>query len=260
MTNGALLQSAGLAVGYDEKLVLSGVTLSLFPGEIVALMGPNGGGKSTLLRTLAGLVPKICGGVLLMGDDLDRLSPREIARRIAFVPQEEAWQFEFTVEEIVAMGRLPVSNGFFDSDEDRQAGAEAMKIAGCEELRGRSVTELSGGERQRVLIARALAQNTPILFLDEPTSHLDPQYQVSTSSLLRRLADEGKSILFATHDLSMAAATADRGALIYDGEATCPQEMRKLLESEELDEAYDTEFERLTTSEGRLIVVPKPTA
>ena len=257
MMNGALLQSAGLAVGYDDKLVLSGVTLTLYPGEIMALLGPNGGGKSTLLRTLAGLIPKICGGVLLMGEDLDRLSPKEIAKRIAFVPQEEAWQFEFTVEEVVAMGRLPVSNGFFDTSEDRRVAGKAMKLAGCDEFRSRPVTELSGGERQRVLIARALAQEAPIIFLDEPTSHLDPQFQVTTAVLLRTLAEQGKSILLATHDLPTAASSADRGMLVYDGEATEALEMKQLLESEELDIAYETEFERLVTPEGRLVVVPR---
>jgi iron complex transport system ATP-binding protein len=142
-------------VGYDERLILSNVTFQLQPGEVIALLGPNGGGKSTLLKTLSGLIPKICGGVLLLGEDADLLSARDIARRVAFVPQEEAWNFAFGVEDIVAMGRLPVSNGFFESEEDLKAAKEAMIAAGCYEFRGRPVTELSGGERQRVLIARA---------------------------------------------------------------------------------------------------------
>src|SRR4051812_38499480 len=104
----AVLQCNCLTAGYEEKLVVCDVTFDLQPGEVVALLGPNGGGKSTLLKTLAGLVPKICGGVLVQGDDIDMLSAKEIARRIGFVPQEEAWQFDFTVQEVVSMGRLPV--------------------------------------------------------------------------------------------------------------------------------------------------------
>jgi iron complex transport system ATP-binding protein len=252
-----LLECSGLAVGYDEKLVLSGVGLNLVPGEIVALLGPNGGGKSTLLKTLAGIIPKICGGVLIQGDDIDALGAREIARRIGFVPQEEAWQFDFSVEEVVSMGRLPVSNGYFETEEDRRSATKAMKKAGCEDLRHRAITELSGGERQRVLIARAVAQETPIIFLDEPTSHLDPHHQVGISSLLRSLAKDGKSLLIAIHDLPAVATIADRGILVYNGIATQACEIKELLESEELDEAYETDFERVVTPEGRLLVVPR---
>lgn len=253
----SVLGCSDLSVGHGAKPILSGVTFQVEPGEVVVLLGPNGGGKSTLLRTLAGLLPKLGGKVEIGGDDLGSLSPREIARRIGFVPQEEAWQFGFSVEEVVSMGRLPVSNGYFDTEEDRRAAEDAMKQAGCWKLRARPVTELSGGERQRVLIARALAQHTPILFLDEPTSHLDPQYQVSTASLLRTLAEGGKSLLVAVHDLPIAAAMADRGVLVYGGQVSPIQPIATLLESEELDRAYSTEFERLTTPSGRLVVVPK---
>jgi iron complex transport system ATP-binding protein len=255
-----VLQSNCLAAGYDSNLVLNDVCFDLRPGEVMALLGPNGGGKSTLLKTLAGLIPKICGGVILLGDDLDTLNARDIARRIAFVPQEEGWQFDFSVTEVVSMGRLPVSNGYFETEEDVKAAEDAMKQTGCYDLRDRPVTELSGGERQRVLIARALAQETPIVFLDEPTSHLDPRHQVSTSSLVRGLAASGKSVLLAIHDLPTAATMADRGMLVYDEAASQVMEMRELLESDELDEAYETEFERVVTHEGRLVVVPRTLA
>lgn len=255
-----VLECNCLAAGYDEHLVLNDVTFDLHGGEVVALLGPNGGGKSTLLKTITGIIPKICGGILLMGDDIDTLRVREIARRIAFVPQEEAWQFDFSVTDVVAMGRLPLSNGFFESAEDCKAADEAMQEAGCFDLRERSVTELSGGERQRVLIARALAQETPIIFLDEPTSHLDPRYQVTTSALVRRLAKSGKCILLAIHDLPAAASMADKGMLVYDGQTSDLMEMRDLLESDELDEAYETGFERIVTADGRLVVVPTGTA
>jgi iron complex transport system ATP-binding protein len=252
------IEACGLAVGYDDRVVVSGVDLKLEPGTVLALLGPNGSGKSTILKTLAGLVPKICGAVLLGGEDLDAMSPRQVAQRISFVPQEEAWSFDFSVEEIVAMGRLALSHGFFDTEEDRQAADEAMKEAGCFDLKGRAVTQLSGGERQRVLLARAIAQTAPIVFLDEPTAHLDPQYQATTATLVRHLAKQGKTVLVAVHDLAMAGLMTDLAILVSGGTATPARRTREILESEELDAAYNTAFDRVTTDEGRLIIVPRP--
>jgi iron complex transport system ATP-binding protein len=253
----SVLQASGVAVGYQGKPVVSGVSFALEAGEVLALLGPNGGGKSTLLRTLAGLIPKLAGSIRIEGDEIESLSPRDIAKRIGFVPQEEIWQFAFSVSEVVSMGRLPISTGFFDTKEDREAADVAMRRAECFELKDRPVTELSGGERQRVLIARALAQNAPIIFLDEPTAHLDPQYQVGTAALLRDLAGSGRAILVAVHDLPIAGAMADRGMLIYGGGHSEAMDIKKLLESEELERAYGARFERLITEEGRLVVAPR---
>lgn len=250
------LTCTDVSAGYDGRAVLAEVTFELNPGEVVALLGPNGGGKSTLLRTLSGLIPMLAGEIRIGGDDLAGLTIRDIARRIAFVPQEEAWQFEFTAADVVAMGRIPISNGFFDTAEDREASAEAMKQAGCYPLRDRPITELSGGERQRVLIARALAQEGPILFLDEPTSHLDPQFQVEAGLLIRELAGAGKALLVAIHDLSAAAAISDRAMLIYGGRASAPTPTEALLQGEELERAYGAEFERISSPDG-LVVVPR---
>lgn len=252
-----VLECSGLAVGYEGKTVLENVGFELAAGEILALLGPNGGGKSTLLKTLSGILPIQSGTVNLRGRDLRGLNIREIARSIAFVPQEEGWRFRFLAEEVVAMGRLPISNGFFDTEEDLQAADQAMKDAGCLELKGRFVTELSGGERQRVLIARALAQDTPVIFLDEPTSHLDPRYQVETASLLRKLARSGKSLLVAVHDLPIAGVIADRAMLVAHGTASQPQKTDELLAGKELEHAYGTEFERILAADRGVVVVPR---
>jgi iron complex transport system ATP-binding protein len=249
------LQVSDVRIGYGRRVVAESVSFDLHPGESLALLGPNGGGKSTLLKTLAGLVPKLGGSIRVNGNALETMQAKQIARNIGFVPQEEAWQFDFSVEDVVAMGRLPVSNGLFDTSEDHAAAADAMRRAGCLELRDRAVTELSGGERQRVLIARALAQETPIVFLDEPTSHLDPQYQVGTATLLRSLASEGKSLVLAIHDLTMAASMSDRAMIVANGRAGQPRETKQLLVSEELEEAYRTRFRRIESQEG-LVVVP----
>jgi len=251
----AVISCDNVAAGYADRPVLSGVTFELRQGEVVALLGPNGGGKSTLLKTLAGLVPKLSGSIKVIDGAIEALTAREIARRIGFVPQDESWQFDFSVEEVVAMGRLAKSNGFFETQEDREAALEAMGQAGCLDLRSRPITELSGGERQRVLIARALAQETPILFLDEPTAHLDPQYQVEITSLVRRAADRGKSVLVALHDLPIAGVMADRATLIHSGGASPALDIDQLLQSDEIEKAYATGFERVRTSNGRLVVI-----
>jgi iron complex transport system ATP-binding protein len=248
---------SNLSVGYGAKRILSDVELEVRSSEVLALLGPNGGGKSTLLRTLAALIPKLSGSIRVGEEDLSSLSTKEVAKRIGFVPQEEAWSFGFSVAEAVSMGRLPVSNGFFDSDEDREIGRQSMLEAGCYGLRDRPITELSGGERQRVLIARALAQETPVVFLDEPTSHLDPQFQVSTAALVRRLCRKGKAVIVAVHDLAMAAAMADKAALVGGGRVSPIRGTEELLRSAELDAAYGTEFERVQLADGRLISVPK---
>jgi iron complex transport system ATP-binding protein len=250
------ISCSDLGVGYGGNHILSAVSLDIQPGEVLALLGPNGGGKTTLLRTLAGLIPKLSGTVTVAGRDLATLSTREVAQRIGFVPQEEAWSFGFTVAEAVSMGRLPISNGFFDTDEDRERAKHSMEEAGCYELRDRPITELSGGERQRVLLARAIAQETPVLFLDEPTSHLDPQYQVSIATLISRLAKSGKAIVVAIHDLTVAAAIADWAVLVFEGRVTEGQGIDEVLASSELERAYATQFERVALADGRVLTVP----
>ncbi len=253
----ALLECEGVSAGYHGRPVVSDVSLSIDPGEVVALLGPNGGGKSTLMKTLGGIVPTIAGKIRIQSAVLDSLSPREVAQRIGFVPQEEVCPFDFTVDEVVTMGRLPLSNGFFDTAEDKEAAKQAMEQAGCYDLRNRPVTELSGGEKQRVLIARALAQQTPVLFLDEPTSHLDPKYQVSITGLVRDMAASGKGLLVALHDLAIAGIMADRGLLIANARASATEPISELLRSETLDKAYGAAFDRVVTPDGRLVVAAK---
>lgn len=250
------LACSGLRVGYGSRVVLNDVSLAVEAGETLSLLGPNGGGKSSLLKTLGGLIPKLGGEAEVLGDSLSGLSVREIARRIAFVPQEETWLFDFTVEDVVAMGRMPVSNGIRDTEEDREAARTALARVGATHLAGAAMTQISGGERQRVLIARALAQGGPIVFLDEPTAHLDPRFQAEMATLIR---DLGKTVLVAVHDLTFAGALGGMASLIAHGQATPPAPIEDVLTSEALSEAYDASFERLRTESGRLVVTPRLT-
>ncbi len=220
----SLLECRDLAFAYGDRPVLDGVTLSLARGELVALVGPNGAGKSTLLHVLLGLRHVERGGVFSSGEPLSSLSRREVARRIAFVPQETRNDFDFTVRELVAMGRMP-HLGRFEPERrtDVEAIERALELTETRRFSDRTLSELSGGERQRVHIARAIAQETDVLLLDEPTANLDVAHQLEVMSLIRRLVRAGKAAAIALHDLSLAARFGDRivvlgeGRLVADG-------------------------------------------
>ena len=250
-----LLEVVGLSCGYGRP-TLAGIDFSVEPGETVALLGPNGSGKSTLLKTLAGLIPPLGGTVRVGGDALKGLKAREVARRIASVPQDETAPFAFTVRQIVTMGRLARSGGLFDTPEDHAAAEAAIRRADCEALADRAADETSGGERQRALIARAIAQDAPLLLMDEPSAHLDASHQAWLVRLVRDLAKEGRGIVVAMHDLGLASAIGDRAILLAQGEIAMEGAVDRVLASERLDVALGTRFARLTTAKGRPVVVP----
>lgn len=251
-----LIEAVGLSCGHVAP-VLTRVDLKVEAGETVALLGPNGSGKSTLLKTLAGLIPPLAGAIRLQGDDLQKLKGREIARRIGSVPQDEATPFAFTVRQIVAMGRLAQSSGLLDTPEDVAATEEAMRRADCVHLADRAADKTSGGERQRALIARALAGDAPLMLMDEPTAHLDASHQAWIVRLVREMAGEGRGMVVALHDLNLAAAMADRSVLVADGKIAMDGPTNEVLASERLDTAFGTAFDRLSTSAGRPVVVPR---
>lgn len=246
----------GLVCGYGDRAVLNGIELSIAQGERVALLGPNGSGKSTLIRAISGILKPQRGEVLLQGEPISRFSAREIAQRVAVAPQEETARFEFTVRDVVTMGRLARSNGLFDTPEDREAASAAMDRADCRYLEDRRVTDLSGGERQRVLIARALAQATPLVLLDEPTSHLDPAHQLGVAESVQTLSRDGIATVAAIHDLNLASRIATRAILLENGKVGMDDAVEAALNSPILDRVYGVRFERIRTPEGRLIVLP----
>ncbi len=227
-------------------------------GETIVLLGPNGSGKSTLLKSLSKEQSPLAGQVLLAGKEIGALTHRECARRVAFVPQEELFRFEFLVRDVVTMGRLPISSSLWDTPEDVAAADAAMHEADCLHLAGRSVMELSGGEKQRVLIARALAQGAPLMLFDEPTSHLDIEHQLAVSELVRSLAGQGRTTVVAIHDLNLAPLVGERAVLLHNGRIAMDAPMRDVLESEMLDEAYHVRFNRTELPSGRLALFPEP--
>ena len=221
----AVLRMLGVDAAYRRAPVLRDVDLTVEAGERLALIGPNGAGKSTLLRVAGGVIAPLQGLVELDGRSIAGLDRMAVARRLAFVPQEPIMPFAATVEEIVGLGRLPHEDPFRGArPADRAAVAAAIERVGVGHLLGRDARELSLGERQLVLIALAVAQEAPILVLDEPTVHLDLRHQVSTMELLVDLNErDGTTIVAVLHDLALAAhffprlVLLDRGSVVGDG-------------------------------------------
>ncbi len=215
-----MIELQHLTVGYGEKAVLTDITQTLAAGQMVSLLGANGAGKSTLLRTLAGFQPPLAGKVLIDGRNLHSLSPAERSKAVSVVLTERVEVPYMKVEDLVGMGRSPYT-GFFGrlDKEDRAIVAEAIGMVGIAHLAQRTVDTLSDGERQKALLAKALAQQTPIILLDEPTAFLDFHAKVSTLRLLLRLAHEtNKTIFLSLHDVEMAIQLSDALWIVQDGE------------------------------------------
>jgi iron complex transport system ATP-binding protein len=235
------LENVGYAL--DRHTILRGISFGLQPGECVGLVGPNGSGKTTLLRTAAGLLAPDVGQILLTEQPLTQLKRREIARQIGYVPQQANLDFNFSVREVVLMGRNPYLSRFeVENESDRCIARQALELADLTHLVERLVTTLSGGERQRVVIARALAQQSRLLLLDEPTASLDLRHQHEIMALLVRLSQEHNlAILVALHDLNLAARycnrliVLNRARLLADGrpaEVLTPELMAQVFEVE----------------------------
>ena len=255
----AALDVTGLTVAYGPRVVLSDVSLSLQPGRLLGLVGPNGSGKTTLIRAISGVVAPRAGEVRLAGDDALRLSAREVALRTAVVPQNPHLPPAFTALELVLMGRTP-HLGLLAAEgrADVEASRRAMQATDTWELAGRRIGELSGGERQRVLVARALAQETPLLLLDEPTAHLDVGHQAATLRLMARLCrSEGKAVLAAIHDLTLAAQFCDRLVMLHRGEVVAEGAPADVLTPERVRAVYGASVHVLSHPlTGRPVLAP----
>ncbi|MCX8070936.1 MAG: heme ABC transporter ATP-binding protein [Candidatus Binatia bacterium] len=225
-----------------HTVVLRDIRLAIRRGEVVGILGPNGSGKSTLLRLLSGWLRPQRGTVTLWGRNLASYSAKEIARHIAVVPQETHVDFPFTVMELVLMGRAAHLRGYgFESPADIALARAAMDRVEVAHLASRMVQELSGGERQRVVLARALAQDTPILLLDEPGAFLDLHHVVAIYDLLRDLAAEGRAVVTVLHDLNLAALYCDRVFLLHRGTVFCAGTPAEVITYKNVAEVYETE-------------------
>lgn len=211
------IAASNLDFSYDENCIFEGVNIELTLGQMVGLIGPNGAGKSTLLRLLLGVDKASGGDISLFGQPLNNIARRDLARLITLVPQDSQINDAFSVEELVAMGRNPWLKRFQPAgSKDQDIIEQAMRQCDVLQFAKRSIHQLSGGERQRVLIARAIAQQTPIILLDEATASLDICHQLEVLELSQNLAEQGRLVLFAIHDLNMAARFCKRLLLLAD--------------------------------------------
>lgn len=255
-----MLQAADVSFVYGPgQAGLHRVTVDVARGGLVGILGPNGSGKTTLLRVLSGMLVPSSGAVTIDGRDVRHVSRRNLARAIAVVPQETRLAFEYSVLEVVLMGRYPHLGPFeLEGQDDVAVAREALAATGTLGLQDRPFPTLSGGEKQRVIIASALAQAAGLMLLDEPTAALDPGFQIEIASLLRRLNRErGVTMAVATHDLNLAAGLCDRLVLLREGRVLAAGPTAEVLTRETVRALYDVEADvQFHEGAGHLTVVP----
>jgi iron complex transport system ATP-binding protein len=257
------LEFHDVAAGYGARDVLRGVTLAARPGEVLGLVGPNGSGKTTLVRVASRALRPRAGRVLLEGRDPYSLAARHAARLVAVVPQDLAPVFTFTVLEVVLMGRSPYRSAWRGGGaDDWSAARAAMEATAVQHLADRPMEELSGGERRRVVLAQALAQEAPVLVLDEPTTHLDVRHVLDLLGIVRRLAaGERRAVLGVFHDLNLAAATCDRIVALHEGRVVAEGPPSEVVTRELLREVYGVEADvHPNALTGRPVVALNPPA
>ena len=244
------LEVHGLSYSYNKHLVLDGVELEVRKGEIIGILGPNGCGKTTLLRNLNKNLSPEGGCVLMDGLDIADMPKKDIAKTMAVVPQTNEIRFSFTVREIVSMGRMPFQ-GLMDpeSHSDAEIIDSAIEKVGLAHMKDRYISTMSGGERQRVMIARALAQTPEILLMDEPTLHLDISTQFEALDLVSKLSKEnGMTVVIVSHDLPMVAKYCDRVAMIKDHKVMCCGTLEEVLTPDNMRQVFNVDAELGTDS------------
>ena len=257
----ALITTESVSFAYRERgpLAVAGVSLDVGRGRILGLLGPNGSGKTTLLKLLSGTLEPSAGRVAFDGTPLTRMARRDIARRIAVVPQETHAAFDFSALEIVMMGRFPHLRAFeLEGEADFAIARNALAATGTAPYERRRFSTLSGGEKQRVVIASALAQATDVLLLDEPTASLDLGYQLEIATLLLRLnQDRGVTMIVSTHDLNLAATLCTELALLQEGQLVAHGATHDVLTPDHIRQVYGVIAEvAVHPRAGHLTVVP----
>lgn len=256
----AALSTRSLRVGYEQRVVCEGVDLRIERGSYTAIIGPNACGKSTLLRAAARVLPAMSGSVLLDGTDIGTVPTRRLATRLGLLPQTSLAPDGIRVADLVARGRYP-HQGMFDrwSATDEAAVVAALEATGTADLAGRLVDELSGGQRQRVWVAMALAQETPVLLLDEPTTFLDITHQYGLLELFERLRSElDRTVVVVLHDLNQAARFADHLVVMRDGAVVAAGPPGEVLTAELVEEVYDLPCRVMPDPEtGAPLVIPR---
>lgn len=245
-----MIELRHLRAGYPNRPVLEDITLDFRPGEVLAVIGPNGCGKSTLLRAANGLLPRTGGEVLVDGVPLEKLSTKEVAKKVAYLPQSRSTP-SITAGRMVLHGRFPyLSYPRRYRREDHEAVRRALDWVGASEMAPRLLPELSGGQRQKVYLAMALAQDTQTILMDEPTTYLDVGCQLEVMALARRLAEEGRAVVMVLHDLALALRFANRAALLWEGRVRQAGTPEELYGGEQLERVMGVSLGRVEMEDG----------
>ncbi len=257
LKDGVVLDIENLSASYGDLQVLDQLRFQIRKGEILGLIGPNGAGKSTLIKVLSGVLRASQGMVRLNGQNITEFNPGQRAKLLAVVPQARQLGGAFTVEKTVLLGRTPYL-GFLGkpSEADLEKANWAMQMTCVDHLADRRLAEISGGEQQRVMLARALAQETPVLLLDEPTNHLDLGYQIDFLELILSLVkQEELTVLMAMHDLNQVAGIADRVGLLLEGKLKALGKPEEVITTDNVSTAYRTEIKVIANPENGIPMI-----
>jgi len=236
------LEINNLCGGYGKEIIIKELSFKIKEGDLFGIIGPNGSGKSTLLRLMSRVLTPQGGNILLEGIDINQMKLKEFAKKVAFVPQETLINFSFSVEDIVLMGRIPHLRRLqFETKNDFLIAEESLRLTDTFYLKDKEIENLSAGERQRVIIAKALAQQPKLLFLDEPTSHLDIGHQIQILDLLKKLNRQNNlTIVMVLHDLNLASAYCDRLVLLNNGAIFQEGTPEEVLTYQSIEAVYKT--------------------
>ena len=252
-----MINARDLTIGYGATKVAAGIDLAVAPGEILCLLGPNGAGKTTLFKTLLGLIPPLRGEVTVGGTPVAGLSRAALARALAYVPQAQVMEFAYTVLDLVLMGRTAHLGPFAaPSAADHDRARSALDELGILDLADREANRISGGQRQLCLIARALAQDAPMMVMDEPTASLDLGNRFLVLARVQALRERGFGVVFSTHDPDQARELATRVAVIADGRLAAYGTPDETLSAATLSNVYGVQVTLERTNTGRIVVAP----
>ena len=256
MMNNPIIEINDLSVGYRDKIILDDFNVSIYPGEIIGIVGCNGAGKSTLLKTIRGILPRIKGNIRYCGKNIDEINEKEFAKLVGYLQQNVEIGFGYTGKEIVLAGRYPHIKWWeSESVEDEKIALGCMEYTGTRHLADRPVNEVSGGQKQRILLAKVIAQQTPILFLDEPTTGLDFVYQEEIFRFAKELAFMGKTVLIVIHELKLAAKYCERILLLGDGQLLADGNPDMVFTEVLLSRAYKANVKVVKDSVGNIIEI-----
>jgi len=253
----AIINCTDIGFSYNGTSILNGINLSIQPGNMLGILGANGAGKSTLLKILCGVLKPKNGKALFNDQELSKMDRREIAKGIAYIPQDPMFAFPFTVREVVLMGRAPYIGRFeFERETDNEIAQNALETVGISHLKDRLINEVSSGERQLASIARGLVQEPGIMILDEPATYLDVKHRTEVMNILRRLKEnKGISIIAATHDIFSSLFYFDDIMILKDGKILAEGRTDQIINSEILSLAYGIEVV-VKKENGRVFVFP----